>query len=112
MRGIITLCGSTKYKQYFEDANRELTMAEWIVLTVGSFHHSEEHEPTKIKIQHFKDKLDKLHKEKIALSRCILVLDIDGYIGPSTESEIMHAKNLGLEVYHYSKGDLGKLVGQ
>lgn len=47
--------------------------------------------------------LDRMHKEKIKLADAILVVDIDGYIGNSTRSEIEFAESLGKEVIYYSK---------
>ena len=37
--------------------------------------------------------LDKIHKDKIDLSDAIFVLNIGGYIGNSTKSEIIYALN-------------------
>jgi hypothetical protein len=37
---IVTLCGSTKFKEDFERVNRELTLAGNIVISVGCFGHS------------------------------------------------------------------------
>lgn len=47
---------------------------------------------------------DKMHKEKIKLSDAILVVDVNGYIGNSTKSEIEFAKELGKDIIYY--GDL------
>ena len=45
--------------------------------------------------------LDKMHKERIKLSDAILVVNIDGYIGSSTKSEIEFAKSLHKEIIYY-----------
>ena len=37
---VITLCGSTRFKEDFERVNKELTLAGNIVLSVGCFGHS------------------------------------------------------------------------
>ena len=47
--------------------------------------------------------LDKMHKEKIKLSDPILVVDVEGYIGSSTRSEIEFAMTLGKEIIYYSE---------
>lgn len=100
MRGILTLCGSTKFKYLFEDANRILTCKGWIVLSVGSYHHTENNPDIKQYILDHKEKLDKLHKEKIAMSQGIVILtNEDFYLGDSTISEIKHANKLGKQVY-------------
>jgi hypothetical protein len=99
MKGIITLCGSTKFKPLFEEINRRLTWSDWIVLSVGSFQHSEKDHDIAGQIIQRKIKLDKLHKEKIALSWAIVVLNQDGYVGDSTKSEIGSAQDLGKKIY-------------
>jgi len=104
MRGIICLCGSTKFKQEFEKANRLLTMSDWIVLSVGSFHHSEDNSKIKSEIVKRKRQLDLLHLRKIELAQVILIIDVKGYIGISTKREIEYAQNLGKNILYYSYG--------
>ena len=99
MRGIVCLCGSTKFKPLFEEVNRRLTWSGWFVLSVGSFYHSEIDHDVKSEIIARKKRLDMLHKEKIDLSQAIVVLNQDGYIGESTKSEIYHAQNRGKKIY-------------
>lgn len=101
MRGILTLCGSTKFKDVFEEVNRRLTWSGWIVLSVGSFHHSEKDHDIAGQIIARKVKLDALHKEKIDMSQAIVVIDVDGYVGSSTDSEIKHALKAGKEIFWY-----------
>lgn len=91
MKGIITLCGSTKFKEEFEYANRELTLNNWIVLSVGTMMHRLDNEELKQRVFKSKSQLDKLHKEKILMSDCILILNKNGYIGESTKSEMEYA---------------------
>ena len=81
MKGIITLCGSTKFKEQFEEVNRRLTWSGWVVLSVGSFHHSEKDHDIAGQIIARKVKLDRLHKEKIAMSQAVVVINVGGYIG-------------------------------
>ena len=45
---------------------------------------------------------DKMHKVKIKLLDAILVVDVNGYIGSSTKSEIEFAKELGKDIIYYS----------
>jgi len=63
-----------------------------IVLTVGCDTKSDEHLqlPADTKVR-----LDELHKRKIDLADEILVLNVGGYIGDSTRSEIEYATMLG-----------------
>ncbi len=109
MKGIITLCGSTKFKKEFELVNRDLTIAGWIVLSVGSYHNSEPDPIIRQAIIDAKDKLDELHLQKIAISQAVLIIDVKGYIGRSTESELGYAKLLGKTIYYWSLGDHIKL---
>ncbi len=46
--------------------------------------------------------LDKMHRERIKLSDAILVVNVDGYIGNSTKSEIEFAKSLNKEIIYYT----------
>lgn len=86
---IITLCGSTKFKDAFTEANKRLTMEGNIVLSVGVFGHADGIELTEKQ----KVELDAIHKAKIALSTEIYVLNVGGYIGKSTQSEIEYAES-------------------
>lgn len=90
---VICLCGSTKFRDQFQDANFRLTMEGHIVLSVGFFMHSEpdRHVPTGAE----KDGLDELHKRKIDLADEIFVVNVGGYIGSSTMSEIHYATTNG-----------------
>lgn len=47
--------------------------------------------------------LAQMHKEKIKLSDAVFIVDIDGYIGNGTKSEIELAQDLGKEIIYYSK---------
>jgi len=98
LRGIITLCGSTKFKKDYNDMNFRLTLDNWIVLSVGSFLHSDNDAEIKNEIIKHKEQLDILHKQKIVMSDCILVVG-DGYIGESTKSEITFAKEIRKPIY-------------
>lgn len=84
---IITLCGSTKFKEYFDKINMELTLLDKIILQPGCYVHRD----NIIITEEQKIKLDKLHKEKIDLSDCIYVINVNNYIGSSTRSEIEYA---------------------
>lgn len=44
----------------------------------------------------------KMHKEKIKLADAILVVNVDGYIGSSTKSEIEFAESLNKEILYYT----------
>jgi len=89
---IVCLCGSTKFKQAFMDANKQETFEGNIVLSVGCFPHADGGGDPEVVLGHrVKEELDRLHKQKIDLADEVLVLNVGGYIGSSTKSEIEHA---------------------
>lgn len=88
---IVCLCGSTRFMEAFQDANLEETLKGNIVLTVGC--NTKDDAGLKLPPS-VKRKLDALHKSKIFIADEILVLNVDGYIGESTRSEIEYAKSL------------------
>ena len=49
--------------------------------------------------------LNAMHREKIRLSDAVFVVNVNGYIGSSTKSEIEFAKSLGKEVLYYAGGE-------
>lgn len=90
---VITLCGSTRFKEDFERVNRELTLAGNIVISVGCFGHAGDVFTEEEKIM-----LDDIHKRKIDMADAIYVINKDGYIGESTKSEIKYALEHGKQV--------------
>ena len=90
---VITLCGSTRFKEDFERVNRELTLLGNIVISVGCFGHSGDTFTEEQKVM-----LDDIHKRKIDMSDAIYVINKDGYIGASTRSEIKYAIAHGKQV--------------
>ncbi|SMC38345.1 hypothetical protein [Papillibacter cinnamivorans] len=88
---IVCMCGSTKFKQTWIRENARLTQEGNIVLAVGLWGHHERKFPA----PEVKAKLDDLHKRKIDLCDWVWVLDVGGYIGESTRSEIAYAEKLG-----------------
>lgn len=85
---IVCLCGSTRFSEAFKKANFDETLAGRIVLTIGCDSKSDEALGL---TEQDKTRLDKLHKRKIDLADEILVLNVNGYIGESTQSEIDYA---------------------
>ena len=90
---IVCLCGSTQFHGVFQKANFEETMKGNIVLSVGFYPHSQglAHGQETGVTPKQKDALDELHKRKIDVADEILVLNVDGYVGSSTASEIRYA---------------------
>lgn len=89
---IVCLCGSTRFVDEFAMHNIEETLKGNIVLTVGCGSTSAVALLMPVKA---KEKLDELHKRKIDLCDEVLVLNVGGYIGTSTASEIAYAESLG-----------------
>lgn len=87
---IVCLCGSTRFSDAFEKANLTETLAGKIVLTVGCMTHSDEQLKAVITSEK-KIELDELHKRKIDLADEVLILNVGGYIGQSTLSELEYA---------------------
>ena len=119
MRGLLTLCGSTKFEHLFRVANAELTMADWAVLTVGVFDRTRFHNPEDPESVALKARLDALHFAKIDMSQAVVVLNGDAtplglgpaYIGDSTRREVAHARAGHKEVYWWDlTGALHRLV--
>ena len=92
---VITLCGSTRFKDEFLCAQKELTLAGNIVLSVSLFGHSGDGE---VRDSDIKAMLDDMHKRKIDMADEIYVLNKGGYIGSSTRSEIEYARKTGKKV--------------
>ena len=85
---VITLCGSTKFKDEFLQVQKDLTLKGNIVISVGLFGHSGDNE---VWTEGTKEMLDDMHKRKIDMSDEIFVINVNGYIGESTKSEIKYA---------------------
>lgn len=88
---VVTLCGSTRFKDAFEAALRSETLAGKIAISVGLFGHQEGMDmggPVKAM-------LDELHLHKVDLANEILVLNVGGYLGESTRREIAYAQAHG-----------------
>lgn len=88
---IVCLCGSTKFKDEFREANKRLTIEGKIVLSVGFFGHVDGWPDEAGHESDTKIALDELHKRKIDLSDRVHVINADGYVGESTRSEIAYA---------------------
>lgn len=97
---IVCLCGSTRFYRDFQEANYRETMAGNIVLTVGFYPHAPNmvHNAQLGCTDQEKKQLDWLHFRKIEMADEILVLNVGGYIGQSTNNEIAHAQKLGKTV--------------
>ena len=92
---VITLCGSTKFKDDFMREQKRLSLEGNIVISVGLFGHSGDNE---VWSEGTKAMLDDMHKRKIDMADEIFVINVGGYIGDSTRSEIEYAKSTGKRI--------------
>ena len=93
---IITLCGSTRFTREMLDEAWRLTklgiiVIHWNILnSSAAFAHGAEREGDEIKRI-----IDELYLHKVAMADEVRVINVDGYIGNSTRSELRHAVKLG-----------------
>lgn len=109
VKGIVTLCGSHRFKDTFERVAQELGIKYWIVLRPAFYidaHSYPDNSP--------KSALDTVHLAKIDISEAIIVInqdyldDIDSfndttYIGQSTKREIEYARQNNRRVFWLAK---------
>ncbi len=99
---VITLCSSTRFKEEFMETQKRLTLEGNIVISVGLFGHSGDNEVWENMdegtLTATKAMLDNMHKAKIDMSDEIFVINVGGYIGDSTRSEIKYAELHGKPV--------------
>lgn len=89
---VITLCGSTRFKEQFLEMQKRLTLQGNIVISVGLFGHSGDEE---VLADGVKTMLDDMHKRKIDMADGIYIINPGGYIGESTRNEIEYARKQG-----------------
>lgn len=95
---VITVCGSFKYKQEMMEIGEVMQLqGNCVILPIF---------PTRRNISDYTESeiemFGKMHKEKIKLSDAILVVNVNGYIGNATQSEIELAKSLNKEIIYYT----------
>ncbi len=94
---IITLCGSLKFQKDMMTVAEKMALDGYCVLTPVY--------PVSEKMGRTKEQLIKLkeaHFKRIELSDAILVVNVNNYIGESTNLEIDYAKKLGKEIIYYT----------
>lgn len=97
---IVCFCGSTRFSEYFMIKRWELEKQGIITLGInilpnGYFGEENHHGAEK---EGVKEILDTLHKRKIDISDEVIILNVDGYIGESTRSELEYALSIGKKV--------------
>ena len=84
---VITLCGSTRFKDAFIEAQKRLTLEGNIVISVGLFGHSGDTEVW-----------EGMSEDTLTKTKEMFVINVGGYIGSSTRSEIEYALAAGKAV--------------
>lgn len=98
---VVTLCGSSKFKDVFEEVERSLSLGGYIVLRPSLWHHQNKddeeiiNDPEKMKM------LMDLHRKKIDISDAIYVINEDNYIGEATQAEIDYARSLNKPIMYH-----------
>ena len=87
---------------------KKLTLEGNIVISVGLFGHSGDDE---VWTPGMKEMLDNMHKRKIDMADAIYVINVGGYIGESTKSEIEYALKNGKKVYYLQDATKEKHFG-
>ncbi len=95
---IITVCGSYKFKNEMAEVAEIMTFLGNCVLTPNELTRDSKEDYTEEEAR----MIDLMHKEKIKLSDAVLVVNVGGYIGKSTQSEIDFAEGLGKEIMYYT----------
>ena len=103
---IITLCGSTRFKNEFLQVQKDLSLRGYIVISVGLFGHRGDEEVWQPGV---KEMLGDMHLRKIDLADEIYVINVDGYIGESTRREINYAQQTGKKVNYLYPIDKEKI---
>ena len=94
---IVTLCGSLKFQKEMMTVAEKMALEGYCVLR-PVFPVSENMERTKEQLINLKE----AHFKRIELSDAILVVNINNYIGDSTNLEIDYAKKLGKKIIYYT----------
>ena len=89
---IVTLCGSTRFKEQFMEVQKRLTLEGCIVISVGLFGHSGDGDVWKPGV---KEMREDMHLRKIDMAEEIFVINVGGYSGDSTRREIAYAERTG-----------------
>lgn len=96
---VITVCGSMKFiNEMMAIAMKTELEGNCVLMPIYSTSKSSKDDFTEEEAL----MLDKMHRERIALSDAILVVNVNNYIGNSTKNEIEFAKSLDKEIIYYT----------
>ena len=91
---IVTLIGSTKFKDDFIKVKEQLTLQGFIVLSLGVFSQYDNIKLSEDQLNMLAD----IQNKKIEMADEIFVINKNGYIGDNTKIEIEFAKSLGKKI--------------
>ena len=94
---IITLCGSLKFKNEMMIIAEKMALKGDCIIT-PVYPVLENYDRTEEQLK----KLKEAHLKKIELSDAILVVNVNNYMGDSTNLEIDYAKKIGKEIIYYT----------
>ena len=93
---VVTICGSTKFKEAIMAENARLTTEGKVVISLGLFGHTDLPDYNwDTDASDLKTMLDALHAQKIDMADRVHVVNVGGYYGESTTREIAYARTLG-----------------
>ena len=98
---IVTICGSSKFRDLMLKVGKDLTLKNKIVLLPLVFSHCGD-----VITEEEKFNLDKLHFDKIMMSKEIHIVSFNNYIGDSTKNEIEYAKKLNKSIIYHNFEDV------
>lgn len=95
----ITLCGSARFEQDFHRWNEDLSLAGHVVYALAAW--PSRHAGVKDWYdEQQKIALDLVHLAKIDNSDAVVVINVGGYVGPSTAREVEWARMKNKTVYY------------
>ncbi len=106
---VVTICGSTRFKDEFIQAQEQLTLEGNIVISVGLFGHADGKYDTVITPE-VKEMLDDMYKRKIDMADSIYVINKNGYIGSNTRSEIEYARKTGKTIQYMYPNEVDERI--
>ena len=93
---VITICGSMRFTKEMMKISEELELKEGYAVIQCVY---------SVDGQKYKgldaEMLTRIHRKKIEISDAIYVVNVSGYVGNSTKSEIEYAKSIGKEILSF-----------
>lgn len=93
---VVTICGSMKFAEQMIKIAFDLEVKHTFAVLQCVYNQKD----SEIEEADY-NKLGKIHKKKIEISDAIYMVNIDGYIGDSTNNEIKFALSQGKEVIYH-----------